>query len=121
MNITTKTPNYEASEKALAFAKDRFGSVARLLGNDESAALLEIELGRSTEHHKSGQIYRAEANLEAGGKLYRAVAEGDAIEKAIDKAAGELSREVKKARGRTKRLIRGAGAQMKSWLRFGRL
>lgn len=121
MNITTKTPNYEASDKALAFAKERFGSVARLLGNEKDTALLEIELGRSTEHHKSGQIYRAEANLDAGGRLYRAEAEGDAIEAAIDKAAGELSREVKKARGRTKRLIRGAGAKMKSWLRFGRL
>lgn len=121
MNITTKAVNYEASDAVLTLARERFGAAEKLLGDARDTALLEIELGRSTEHHKSGEIYRAEANLDAGGKLYRAEADADAIEKAIDKAANELLRELRSARSRTKRLIRGAGAKMKSLLRFGRL
>lgn len=121
MNTTTKAVNYEASDAVLKLARDRFGAVEKLLGEAKGTALLEIELGLATEHHKSGEIYRAEANLDLGGKLYRAEADADAMEKAIDKAAGELMRELRSARSRTKRLIRGAGARMKSLLRFGRL
>lgn len=120
MNITTKTGTYEATPGILELATARFGSVERLLGKAKDTALLEIELGLSSESHKSGQIYRAEANLDVDGKLYRATAESDSMERAIDKAAGELNREVKSASGRTKRLIRSTGARVKSWLRFGR-
>lgn len=121
MNITTKSVNYEAPEAAMRRAREKFGAVERFLGEEAPTALLEIELGKATEHRKSGDIYEAEANLTSGGKLHRAVRDADTIEKAIDAAASDLVRSVRSERGRARRMLRGAGARMKSLLRFGRL
>lgn len=58
--------------------------------------LLEIEIGRNTNHHQKGKVYHAEANLSMGGIFLRAEVDEDDVRKACDLLKDELTREIVK-------------------------
>lgn len=69
----------------------------------------EIEIGRTTRHHKSGDVFRAEINLSVGGNLFRAEAVNDDLYAAVDEVRDELEQEIKKFKTRRETVfIRGA-------------
>jgi ribosomal subunit interface protein len=79
----------------------------------------DVELERVAEH-QSGKIFRAEINLFNGGKLYRAEATEDQIEKAIDAARNELRHELQHLHGKQHSLVQRGRRAIKDMLRFGR-
>jgi ribosomal subunit interface protein len=56
----------------------------------------DVELGITTFHHQKGDIFRAEVNLEVPGKVLRAEAETDNIEKSMNQVRDKLKNELKK-------------------------
>jgi len=78
-------------------------------GRAQEDVLLELELARTTRHHRKGQVWFAEANLKLGKHLIRAEHEGEGAHEVIDLVENELTREIKsfKERSKTKE-IRGA-------------
>jgi putative sigma-54 modulation protein len=60
------------------------------------AASADVEVGRTTNHHNKGEVYRAEVNLQIPGKLLRAEDENEDLYVAIKNAAGHLRRELNK-------------------------
>lgn len=71
--------------------------------------LLEIEVSRTTKHHRKGQVWRAEANIQLGKRLIRAEYEGVGPHEVIDVVENELRREITSFKGKSKaKEIRGA-------------
>ena len=62
----------------------------------EEKRVIEIELGRVTARHKTGDVFRAEINLDLGGKMFRAESEQTDIFSAIDEMRDDLEQEIKK-------------------------
>ena len=56
----------------------------------EDLPILEIEIARTTLHHRKGLVFYAEANLSAGKSLIRVEAEDIDIHAAIDVLKDEL-------------------------------
>lgn len=54
------------------------------------------EVSRTTNHHKSGDVYRCELQCEAPGMVVRAEAETTDLYKAIDLAKDDLERQIVK-------------------------
>lgn len=67
-----------------------------LLGRWGEAASAHVEVGRTTEHHRKGEIFRAEVNLQIPGKLLRAEDENEDLYVAIKNVTGILERELAK-------------------------
>ena len=71
--------------------------------------MAEVEVGRTTYHHKSGDIFRAEINLSINGKMFRAESERDDLFTAIDEVRDSLEQEIKKFKTKKETIfIRGA-------------
>ncbi|MEK7649493.1 MAG: ribosome-associated translation inhibitor RaiA [Patescibacteria group bacterium] len=90
------------------------GPATRLVGSSVDA-LLEIELSRTSKHHRKGNVWWAEANLKIDKHLIRAEEEGEDPHAVIDAVENELLREIKSFKGkkktkdiRTARKIKGA-------------
>src|SRR3989338_11231820 len=82
---------------------------ARPAGGDDKPIALDLEVGKTTKHHRTGPYFRAEANLSIGKKLLRAEALGENLNEAIDLLEEELEREIKKFKERKRALmIKGA-------------
>ena len=62
----------------------RFGDVVRA----------EVEIGKTTEHHKKGEIYRAEIHVRLPGNLVYAEAEHEDLYAAINAAHKEARRQI---------------------------
>jgi len=56
--------------------------------------ILDMEVERTTRHHRKGQVYRVLANLAIGRKLIRAEATDEDVRAACDLLEEELKREV---------------------------
>jgi len=110
MKVIFKSKNFSLTPSIENYVRRKIETLARFLSNfNKELIVVEAELGRTTYHHKSGDIFRAEINLSIGGKMFRVEAERDDLFTAVDEARDNLEQEIKKFK--TKRdtaFIRGA-------------
>lgn len=107
MRIIYKSKQTKLTPAIKTYLQDKIVKATnKLLGKDNESALLEIEFGRTTKHHRKGRIWWAEANLALGKHMIRAEESGENPHEVIDIVASELSREIKsfKEKSQTKNL-----------------
>jgi putative sigma-54 modulation protein len=91
MNIQIKGTNMAVSPSVKQYLEDKVGNLAKFIVAGEA----KIEVGRD-KHHRSGDVYRAEVMLIAGGKVMRAVAESEDIYASIDLVIPKLKEQISK-------------------------
>ena len=79
--------------------------------------LAQIEVGKTTQHHKSGNVFRAEVSIRAGGQNYYAVSEKDDLYAAIDEVKDEVAQEVISSKSKKETLFRRGGAKIKELIK----
>ncbi len=78
---------------------EKIGGVKKFFPSDEKGgvgapAIARVEVGLISTHHKSGNIFRAEANLSLPGNFIRAEAEADDLYHAIDMVRVKIERDL---------------------------
>ncbi len=116
--INVKSSNIEISPGLSTLLDEKLQSLDKLLPTGETATNCEVEVEKLPEH-QSGKIYRAEVNLAVRGKLYRAEATEESIEKAIDIIRDELRHELTKSNEKRESLFRMGRRKIKEMLQFG--
>ncbi|MEX1028341.1 MAG: ribosome-associated translation inhibitor RaiA [Candidatus Paceibacterota bacterium] len=90
---------------------------AKLIDPNDESAVCDVDLGKKSEHHKNGEIFRAEFNLHIAGKDMYAEAEEIDLYAAIDEARDELERQLKSHQKKRTTLIRKGGKKLKDMIR----
>ena len=117
MNIKIKSTNFDITPAIEEYVHRKISSLEKFLGVKENI-LCEVEIGRTTRHHKSGDIFRAEVNIiEPGNKQVYAVAEEADLYSAIDIVRDEAEREITTRKDKRNTLFRRGGAKIKSLLK----
>lgn len=97
MRVSLKGTNLTLLESTREYVDRKLVKMTeKFLARDGESIDLDIEVGKTTKHHKTGPYFRAEANLSVGKKLLRAEALGENLNEAIDLLEEELEREIKK-------------------------
>jgi ribosomal subunit interface protein len=92
----------------------------KLVSPGDESIKCNVEVGKTTRHHKSGDIFRAEINLHTAGKDFYAVSEKGDLYAAIDEVKDEISRALVHHKGKSTTLMRKGAATVKNILRgFG--
>jgi ribosomal subunit interface protein len=104
------TPDISAYLEKRLSALDKF-----LLGKEE--AIVDVEIGRTSKHHQSGDIFRAEINVHVGTKGFRAVSETSDLLASIDEAKDEMLGELRSDKGKSMHLIRRGGQKVKALIK----
>src|SRR3989338_2569551 len=94
MKIDIVTKNISLDEPLENFVREKIGGLDKLIGNDKSEA--RVEIGKPSRHHKSGRVFRAEANIRMGGVLLRASCEHEDLRNAIIDVKDELQEQIRK-------------------------
>ena len=81
-----KATNIEMTEAIKQYVEEKMLSLDKLTTHFGSAASLDIEVGRETEHHQKGPIFKCEVNLQIPGKVVRVDVTDEDLYAAIDKA-----------------------------------
>lgn len=84
---------------------------------DQESVMCYAEIGKSTNHHKNGDIFIAEFTIHIGGRSFRAVAEEYDLYASIDKATEEIMEELKSYKDKKKSLLKRGGAKLKSLIK----
>lgn len=112
MEITSAISNY---------VEEKLRNVEKFaIAHESEDPLAEVELGKTTNHHHSGDLFRAETNLSVRGKQFRAVSEQADLYAAIDDMRNELVRELNSHKDKSRTLVRRGAGMIKNLLRFGK-
>lgn len=117
MQIHFKGTNYELPVTISTLAKRKVEGLAKYLGKEKENARAYVDLGRESGAHQNGSIWYADINFDVKGSRFYAKAVEDSMEKAVDRAVQEVSRELQTARKRQQSLTRKGGSIIKSMLR----
>ncbi len=121
MQIKIKMMNAELTDALSSYVEEKLQSLEKFMvphENEEPVAYVEI--GKTTNHHNSGDVFRAEVTTTIRGKQFRAVSEKEDLYAAIDDMRAELARELTSHKDRERTLVRRGASMVKNLLRFGR-
>ncbi len=94
MRITgIQAKNIELTDAIKAYAEEKVMSLSKFTER-YSPCDVTIEVGKTTNHHNKGEIYRAEVNMTIPGDLIRAERERDNLYAAIDEVKDDLKRQL---------------------------
>ena len=78
---------------------------------------MDVELGKSSMHHQTGDVFRAEINVFEGKKSYRAVAEGNDLVSALDGMKDQIVHSLRNDKTKKMTLIKKTGSRLKQFIR----
>lgn len=116
MNINIKATGIELTPAIREYAEKKVSAIEKYLdaGIDTTA---HVEVGKTTNHHKGGDVFRAEIKINGGGVDLYAVNEKDDLYAAIDLVKDELIRELQHSRGKNMKMFRRQQQAIKDALR----
>ncbi|TSC68282.1 MAG: Uncharacterized protein G01um101472_65 [Parcubacteria group bacterium Gr01-1014_72] len=117
MRLSLKGTQLSITPAIREYLEKRLAALARHINLEDSAVLLQVELGRTTRHHHTGDVFRAEINLYRGKESFRAEAEAQDLYAAIDEVRDEIIREVTGSKEKRLSLLRRGGQKVKDILR----
>lgn len=116
MKHTIKATGFELTPAIADYVEKKIASLDRFEKVVDTARA-DVEVGKTSRHHKQGDIFRAEINFFNNGEQFYAVAEKEDIYIAIDHAKDEIIREITSEKDKSMRLYRKGAAKVKAMLK----
>lgn len=119
MNINIKATNIELTPAISDYVDKRINSIQKYLqgGEEGSDIVAQVEVGKSTNHHKGGEIFRAEVLISGAGLNLYAFAETEDLYASIDKVKDEITYEIKRNKEKRFALARRGGQMVKDMMK----
>ena len=80
---------------------------------DSELPMCYVEIGKTTNHHKNGELFRAEYTIHIGSKSFRAESEQEDLYAALDRVTEEMTEELKSFKDKKVSLLKRGGAKLK--------
>ncbi len=116
MNINIKTTTISLTPAISEYVEKRLRSIESFL-QDDPTAQCDVELAKTTNHHKHGDIFKAEVHIVAKDTNIYASVEKEDLYAAIDVVKDEVVRKLKSSKDKRQSLVRRGGAQVKNILK----
>jgi ribosomal subunit interface protein len=117
MKINLKATNLTITNEISEYLDKRLLGIEKFLPEDSNAFTINVELGKTTRHHQTGDIFRAEIMVRIGGLNFRAVSENIDLYSAIDEMKDEIGRELASHKEKKLSLLRRGGQRLKNLIR----
>ncbi|MDD5341585.1 MAG: ribosome-associated translation inhibitor RaiA [Patescibacteria group bacterium] len=94
MKIDIKGTNMELTEAIKDYVNEKIGGLEKFFDNIIEA---KVDVGKTSNHHQKGDVFRAEVNLDVPEKyVLRAEATREDLYMAINEVKDDLQRQIKK-------------------------
>jgi ribosomal subunit interface protein len=121
MNITTKTTNIDLTPDVSDYLARKLAMIEKLIEERQGELIVHAVLARTTEHHRAGDVFKAEVNINIGNRHINAEAERDTLYAAIDQVKDELTREIKSNKEKRLSVFRRGAARLKRMIKSGKI
>ncbi|NCS99049.1 ribosome-associated translation inhibitor RaiA [Candidatus Parcubacteria bacterium] len=121
IKINIKSTDLELTAELRDHVDEKILAIEKFMSlQADETPIADVELEKKYGDQKTGQIYRAEINLQYKGKVYRTESKREDIKVAFNEAQDEMIRRVRKSREKRKDLFKRGGSAIKNMLRFGK-
>lgn len=117
MHITIKATSMELTDAIETYVREKVSDLEKILDTSDTSLMANVEVGKTTEHHHSGNIFFAAIDLHMKMKNLRSSVERDDLYAAIDEVKDEMAREIKTHREKHRTLKKKGGAEIKNKLK----
>jgi putative sigma-54 modulation protein len=114
LNISIKATSIENTPSLEEYTHKRLNTLEKRLTGDARAY---VELERTTNHHKQGDVFRAEIKLDTNGQQFFASVEQEDLYAAIDEAKDMLLRELTTTKDKNDTIFRRGARSVKKMLK----
>ena len=85
--------------------------------SDKELPMCYVEIGKTTKHHKKGELFKAEFTVHVGKKSFRAEAQEEDLYAALDKITEEMTEELKSFKDKKVSMAKKGGAKIKKLMK----
>ncbi len=117
IKINIKATNFSVTPAIQDYIEKRLAVLERHVRPDDTSAEANVEIGRTTKHHKGGEIFRADLNMHIAGKNFFARSEKEDLYMAIDDVKDEATRGLASWKDKRIGFIRRGGRKIKDMVR----
>jgi len=110
----------ELSDSIRDYVEKRITHLGKLLAQHEGEVNIDFEVSKTTNHHESGKIYRADCNVTMfgpGGGMFYSSSDQEDLYAAIDDVKDKIFKEVKRTKSRKQALWKKGATRLKSILK----
>jgi ribosomal subunit interface protein len=117
MRITIKATNIDLTEALRDYVEHKLRPLEKMTTLSSESIHAAVEIGKTTHHHKKGDVFRAEVNMHLAHEMLRAVSVQDDLYSAIDDMKDEIGRQLSTHTKRERTLMRRGAQAIKNALR----
>jgi putative sigma-54 modulation protein len=117
MQINLQGKNIEVTEAIKDHVLKKVTNLEKLLSNIEGDVRVNFEVGKSTNHHKSGNVFHADCIIKMDGKEFYASADSEDLYGAVDEIKETLFKDIQKNKDRTQTLFKRGAISVKKMLK----
>lgn len=119
MTIKTniKATNIELTPDIKDYIFKKIELLEKYIDSKDTSAMCDVEVGKTTMHHQTGDIFKAEMHLRVSGKYVYAVSEKDTLNSALDEVKDEIARSIASYKKKRESLVRRGGAMVKAMIK----
>lgn len=120
MQINLLSKNIELTDEIRDYALKRVTNLEKFLSSlteENGEVKATFEVSKSTNHHKSGEVYHADCSMMVNGDKFYAESDNEDIRAAIDDVKEKLFNEITKNKDRKQTLFRRGASSVKKMLK----
>jgi ribosomal subunit interface protein len=117
MNINIKATNIELTDDIKGRVNKSLEAISKVVDSSDDQFVGQVEVGKISNHHQSGDIFKAEMNLRAKGETYFASSEQGDLSSALEAVKDIIVADIKKTKSRKQSLIRKGGNKAKTFIK----
>lgn len=120
MQINLQGKNIELTEAIKDYVLKRVTNLEKLLSRIEQGngkVIANFEVSKSTNHHKSGEIFHADCSIRIDGKEFYGSADKEDLYEAIDAVKDSLYNEINKNKDRSQTLFKRGATSVKKMMK----
>lgn len=120
MIINIKAKNIEVTEAIRDYVEKKVTNLEKVLSQIESSGgeiLVNFEVGKSTNHHKSGDVFHSDCLININGKKFYASSDKEDLYQTIDDIKENLFIEISKSKDKQNRLFYRGARKVKDMIR----
>ena len=115
INIIIKTKNFDLTPSLKDRVHHKVNSLEKFINpREDQEVIAEVDIGLISKHHKKGDKYRAEINLNCDGRQLRSVSKCPDMFVAIDDCCSEMNSRIRRSKTKRFDLMRRGALRAKN-------
>lgn len=115
MKINIKATGIELTPAISDYAHSKISTLEKYVTNPDAVA--QVEVGRTTQHHKNGEVFKAEVHVIGAGLDLYAISQNSDLYAAIDQVKDDIVRSTLQNKSKKETLARRSGQMVKNMMK----